>query len=214
MRSIFIHLAWFNREDGGWIGEWAGHLPAPELPLGLIGESRILALNVWQQEHQRYITPDGSPFPMHDQLWDRNRWDECPAGGAVCLDVTRFAWPVGDHVWHHFDERTLSLDWPESSGQRFIQLDNTMTVHGLLHSHRPARSVAGRTILRITGTSLNPFWSELMGGHFEQHPLGGRFLPNASSRLASVFPEGIAVDTGPLMMRERKPLLLGGQSCV
>src|SRR3990167_4046066 len=186
MRSVFIHLAWFNHEDGRWIGEWAGALPAPTIVPGLIGEARLLALNAWQQEHQRYITPDGSPFPMHDQLWDRNRWDECPAGGAVCLDVTRFAWPVGDHVWHVWDDHHQALDWPDD--YRFIEVDTDLKVIAHQQSHRPVRSaVPGQRVLLISGTSLEPFYDDLWGQFvqrdgtwgFQPTPIPGRNLQPA-----------------------------------
>jgi hypothetical protein len=177
MMAIQVHLAWFSRDDGGWIGEWRGRLPRPDLPAGLIGEARLLALNAWLHDQQRYIAPQASAHETIDQCWDRDRWDGCPSGGAVCLDVTRFAWPVGDHVWHRWDDRELALDWPESSGQRFIQVDDDLRVGAHLHSHRPARSVPGRRMLRVAGSQLEPFWGDLWG-RFERRGAGWIFVPS------------------------------------
>ena len=55
------HLVWFRVETGGWLGEWYGALPAPQVPPPLIGDARLMFLNACLQQAQRAISPFGSP---------------------------------------------------------------------------------------------------------------------------------------------------------
>lgn len=158
----FRHFAWFNAETGRWIGEWAGHVPAPRIAGRVTGERRHLLLNDWQQAVQRLITPAGSPYPAADEVWDERAYDDCPDGGAVCLDVTSFAWPVGDHIWHRFDAVSLGLVW--GPDHRFIQIDvERMEVDVNSQSSRPVRSTPSKCVIDITGTPLEALHGHLFG---------------------------------------------------
>ena len=97
------HFAWFRVDTGGWIGEWAGQVPAPRIQPSLVGNARIAVLNEWTQQIQRGITPFGSAYQTDAKAWNLDAWDDCPPGGAVCLDVTLYHWPVGDFQWACFD---------------------------------------------------------------------------------------------------------------
>lgn len=163
--AIYVHLAWFNVGNGRWIGEWAGYAQSPERIQRLFGERRLHALDQWVHHIQRRITPYGSEWYTVDAEWDVDRYDACPVGGAVCLDVTRFGWPVGDHIWHRWDDLHRLLDWPDSSGHRFIEIDvRTLRVEAQQHSHRPLRdAVPGQKVFDITGTPLERAWGGIHG---------------------------------------------------
>ena len=166
---VYIHLAWFLRRSvvgDQWIGEWAGYAPTPsDQVLRRSGNARLRALDCWTHEVQRRITPYWAAWPTVDSMWDADRYDACPTGGAVCLDVTRFGWPVGDHVWHRWDDLHRALDWPDSSGHRFIEIDiPTLRVVAQQHSHRPVRDAGpGQKVLDITGTAFERAWGGIHG---------------------------------------------------
>lgn len=167
--SCYVHLAWFLRRaspGGQWIGEWAGYAPMPhETILRRHGEARCRALDQWTHAVQRYITPEGAAWPTVEAIWNADRYEACPTGGAVCLDVTRFGWPVGDHVWHRWDDITRELGWPDASGHRFLEIDvPTLLVLGQVHSHRPVRdAVLGQKVFDITGTPFEWAWGGIHG---------------------------------------------------
>ena len=114
---------------------------------------------------QRGITPFGSIWQTIDQEWDIESWDATATAGAVCLDVARFGWPVGDHRWNIWNDTQRLLDWPESSVHRFIEVQmDTMEVIANQSSHRPVRpGWPGRLVLDITGSRLEPFHGEIFG---------------------------------------------------
>lgn len=98
----------------------------------------------------------------------------------MSLDVTAFGWPVGDHVWHRWDDTRRFLDWPEARIHRFIELDRqSLAVMAQQESHRPVRSsIPGRVVIDITGTPLEAFHGDLIG-RFVPCDTGWRFEPYA-----------------------------------
>lgn len=163
--SVYVHVAWFHRRGGRWIGEWAGYAPALDTPIDVVGEERERLSNAWLHEVQCGITPHGSIWQTLDQEWDVESWAACPIGGAVCLDVARFGWPVGDHCWHIWNDHQRLLDWPESSVHRFIEVQmDALEVIANQSSHRPVRpGVPGHHLIDITGTAFEPFHGEIFG---------------------------------------------------
>lgn len=176
------HFTWFNVEDGRWIGEWNGFVPAARVPHTLVGDGRTLALNEWVQQTQRLITPAGSPYRMSEQVWDMDAWDDCPAGGAVCLDVTKHDWPVGDFVWAVFEGVDRLLDFREM--RTFIQVTpSTGFLDATAESGRPVRSKPSKLVADISGTSLQPFARLLTGGQFVRRDGRIVFRPAPGARL-------------------------------
>ena len=156
------HFAWFRMQDGQWIGEWTGHVPSPTVPASLIGDARLMLLNEWTQQTQRGITPFASAYETTAQAWDLDAWDDCPPGGAVCLDVTMYNWPVGDFVWAVFDGVDRLGDFREM--RTYLQLTPaTAMIDAVAKSPRPIRDKPTKLIADITGTSLEPFAERLMG---------------------------------------------------
>lgn len=156
------HLAWFNAQTGDWIGEWQGLVPAPVVPPALLGEARLTLLNAWLHAVQARITPGGAAYPTHGELWNRDAWDDCPPGGAVCLDVTLYAWPVGDFIWARFDHVDRRLEFPEM--RRYLQVaPDTCCLDANTESPRPVRSTRAKAVLDITGTPLEAFYGQLFG---------------------------------------------------
>lgn len=156
------HFAWFRQEDGRWIGEWQGRVPAPVVPPSLTGEARLMVLNEWLQQVQRGITPFASAYATSAQAWDLDAWDDCPPGGAVCLDVTMYNWPVGDFSWSVFDGVDRLLDFREM--RTYLQLTPaTATLDASLHSPRPVRSMPQKLVADVTGTPLAPWIDQLHG---------------------------------------------------
>jgi hypothetical protein len=145
---VIRHLAWFRRDTGQWLGEWKGELPEPHIPVEMVGNERERLMNDWLQLAQ-YQALLGT-YHMHESIFDKVAFDECPDGGAVCLDVTRFNWPVGDHMWHKWDDVGRFLDWGEE--HTFIEVDTqTGCVVGRVTSHRPVRpSLPNRVMLDVT----------------------------------------------------------------
>lgn len=190
------HLAWFRVDTGECLGEWSGRVPPPIIPHGLVGDARLGLLNEWLQQVQRVITPSGSPYEMQAQTWDLDAWDDCPDGGAVCLDVTMYGWPVGDFVWAVFDGVDRLLDFRET--RTYIQMTPALaTIDANSRSHRPVRSTPIKLIADITGTPLEPFAGQLFGRFVRRD---GRlvFEPSAGSRL----PEAVV-----LSITDRNPEL-------
>ena len=60
-----------------------------------------------------YLGACHAPIVTLDATWDLDAWDDCPPGGAVCLDVTLYCWPVGDFYWAVFDGVDQLLDFRE-----------------------------------------------------------------------------------------------------
>ena len=190
---VFRHFAWFNQATTGlWIGEWAGHVPAPVVDETAKGDDRRLQLEAWQQQIQECITPFGGAvaiqlhrygalFDCEGSQWDFDRWDACPNGGAVCLDVTQFGWPVGDHVWHVWNRTDRLLDWPDASWHRFIEIRmDTLDVVANQSSHRPIRdAVPGQRVFDITGTPLAEYHGMIWGRFVRRGDRWG-FAPSAS----------------------------------
>ena len=159
---VLRHFAWFRQDTGQWIGEWAGRVPAPVIPASLIGEARLMLLNEWTHCVQRYITPHGSPNEPQAQAWDLDAWDDCQPGGAVCLDVTMYGWPVGDFYWAVFDGVDRLLDFREM--RVWLQLSPaTAMLDASVRSQRPVRSTSQKLIADITGTPLEPWIDQLHG---------------------------------------------------
>lgn len=159
---VIRHFAWFRQDNGRWIGEWCGRVPAPDVPLGLVGDARLTLVNAWLQEVQRGITPFASAHPMIEQAWDHDAWDDCPDGGAGCFDVTLYRWPVGDFIWAMFDGVDQLLDFRQM--RTYIEVTpETAQLDVNAQSPRPIRSVLTKLIADITGTPLEPFAGRLFG---------------------------------------------------
>ena len=179
MSGSLRHLAWYGVETGAYIGEWQGHVPAPLVPPTLIGEARMMLLNEWTQQMQARITPSGSPYPMTAQAWDLDAWDDCPDGGAVCLDVTMYNWPVGDFVWSVFDGVDRLLDFREM--RAYLELTPaTATLDVSLHSPRPVRATPQKLVADVTGTPLEP-WIDRLHGRLARRDGRIVFVPFESS---------------------------------
>ena len=162
MSKVLRHLAWFNVETGGWIGEWQGAVPAPVIPPALIGDARLMLLNEWLQQVQRGITPFASAYPPTAQAWDLDAWDDCPPGGAVCLDVTMYNWPVGDFYWAVFDGVDRLLDFREM--RAWLELTPaTAILDASVRSPRQVRSMPQKLVADVTGTPLEPWIDQLHG---------------------------------------------------
>lgn len=195
--GVVRHFAWFRRDTGRWLGEWKGELPAPDVDPLVLGDARLRVLNDWQHDVQAdlvpVILPNGAVVFDADgkQQWDLGAWHACPPAGAVCLDVTRCGWPVGDHRWHVWDDAALDLDWPESSVHTFIRVrPDTLEVVGNNRSHRPVRA-PGLLVLDITGTPLAEHYGHICGwfvrrgtrwGFRPLQEVAGRPLPRAERK--------------------------------
>lgn len=181
--TVTRHLAWFAVETGTWIGEWCGTVPAPVVPPSVSGDARLLRLNAWLQELQSYITPDGSPYEMESQAWDLQRWDACPVGGAVCVDVTTHGWPVGDFRWATFNVVDRRLTFSES--HLYLQVSTDTLQLDVNHtSGRPVQTTDTKLVADVTDTAFAPWHGQLFGRFVSK---GGRlvFLPRDPGR----FPE-------------------------
>lgn len=157
------HLAWFRLEDGQWLGEWKGHLPPPLAHLlAQVGDARTIGMNAWLQDAQRMITPEGSPYDVHEHCWDLAAWDDCPAGGAVCVDVTQFGWPLGDQYFHAWNTLDAGIEYPGE--RKYIQVDRaSQEIDGNHSSSRFVRPTEKKALLDITGTALEPFHGSIHG---------------------------------------------------
>lgn len=210
---VYIHVAWFSCITGRWIGEWSGYVPAPRPMPGLRGEAYLAFLDEWTQHViGRYVAPHYSNWPTVDQVWNRTAFEACPDDAAVCLDVSRFDWPVGDHIWHRFDYVRRELDWPQSSGHKFLEIDlRTLQVVAQQHSHRPVRDgVIGQKVFDLTGTAFEPLWGSIWGRFVRRGDLWG-FEPTEQSMPTGaplVLPQErkalmeAAIDLSPLIERE------------
>src|SRR3990167_9149155 len=160
---IYRHFAWFHRHTGLWLAEWAGDVPAHLVPPELIGDDRLRDLNIWQQKIVAQIKL--GRYPASAELCHAERWDACGPGEAVCLDVTQFGWPIGDHVWHGWNDTDRRIDWQESSMHVFIEVDrSTLRVVANQRSHRPIRdAVVGQHVIDITGTPLAAYHGQIWG---------------------------------------------------
>jgi hypothetical protein len=157
------HLAWFRLEDGQWLGEWKGHLPPPPAHLlAQVGDARTIGMNTWLQDAQRMITPSGSPYDVHEQCWDITAWEDCPDGGAVCVDVSRFGWPVGDHFHHRWSTIDAGIEYGEM--RHYIQIDRSRKyIDANQSSSRFIRPTPEKALLDITGTVLEKFHGDITG---------------------------------------------------
>lgn len=156
------HLAWFRLDTGYWLGEWRGAVPAPTVPPELLGEARLQFLNAWLQRVQQFITPAGAPWDTQASVWNEAAWDDCPPGGAVCLDVSMYGWPVGDFRWAVFDGVDRLLDFRDQ--RTYLQLRPAtarIDAHG--RSPRPIRSTPDAVMADVTGTPLEPVAGHLLG---------------------------------------------------
>ena len=159
-----VHLAWFRREDGQWLGEWAGQVPSPPPQvLASAGEQRIIGMNTWLHDTQMLITPSGSAYMCESEVWDMTAWDECPDGGAVCAETSRFKWPVGDHRYHQWDALNNGLDWPKDQ-HYFIEVNHaSRMITSNQSGSRPIVSPQTATVLDITGTPLRELHGQVFG---------------------------------------------------
>ena len=156
------HFAWFRVDDGGWIGEWRGTVPAPVVPPAVIGDSRLMLLNTWTQQTQRGITPWASAYPTIAQAWNLDAWDDCPPGGAVCLDVTLYNWPVGDFQWACFDGVDRVLDFREL--RTYLEITpQTAMLDASVRSPRQVFSTPQKLVADVTGTPLAPYVGHIYG---------------------------------------------------
>ena len=156
------HFAWFNVETGAWIGDWMGRVSAPVVAPSLIGDARRMFLHEWQQQATRYVTPSGSHDPDAQACWNLDAWDDCPDGGAVCLDVTMYRWPVGDFAWAVFDGVDRLLDFREM--RTYLEVTRARaTLDASVRSPRLVRSTPQKLVIDVTGTILEPFSDRLFG---------------------------------------------------
>jgi|GEM_PF-6664995 len=157
------HLCWFRLDDGQWLGEWRGRLPSPPTHLlAQVGDARMIGLNAWLQDAQRMITPEGSPYETNEHCWDLAAWDDCPNGGAVCVDVTKFHWPIGDQYFHRWD--TVSAGIESAQMRQYIQVDRSrLEIDANQSSSRFVRPTMEKAIMDITGTALEPFHGSIHG---------------------------------------------------
>ncbi len=178
------HFAWFRLDGGRWLGEWAGHVPATVMPIGLIGNARLHVLNEWLQHVQRGISPCASRYEMRAQSWDVDGWENCPSGGAVCLDVTLYGWPVGDFRWAIFDGVDRFLDFRDM--RTYLELSaSTIQIDVTARSARPIRSTDTKRIADITGTVFES-WIDRLRGQFIKRDGRIIFVPSDAG-----VPEGI-----------------------
>ena len=163
---VYIHFAWFHRRQGHWLAEWAGYVPEPDVPPDLVGDARLAAMNGWRRRVQDRV----SEYQCLDQAVDLAAWNACEVGGAICVDVTRYQWPVGDHVWHHWSPVIEDIVWGDE--HTFIEVNRSaQEVVGNQRSHRPIRdAVPGQHVIDITHTP----WAEYYGHIF------GRFVRRAA----------------------------------
>lgn len=162
--AVYRHFAWFHRLEGHWLAEWAGHVPSPDINPTLIGESRLMALNQWQQEVIKSIFL--GECDELQSIVDVMSWDACEPEGAVCLDVTQFNWPVGDHRWHEWNDVSHSLDWKQA--RKFIEIEPldscTMRIVANQSSHRPVRAATqNRRIGDVTELPFSKHHGNLFG---------------------------------------------------
>jgi hypothetical protein len=153
---VILHLAWFHRDEGHWLGEWRGHVTPPTVPVTVSGDARTLVLSTWLHDLQRLVTAmmlDGQAPGTLEEAWHLAAWRACPPGGAVCLDVTVFAWPVGDQVWNRWSDYDRRLDWGRPHTLVGVDLARPI-LGGWVHTTRPVQPVAGRAIVDITGTGV------------------------------------------------------------
>lgn len=183
------HLAWFNVEDGRWIGEWEGQVPAAVVPPSLIGDARLMLLNEWTQQTQRLITPNGSPYEMQEQAWDLDAWDDCPPGGAVCLDVTMYGWPVGDFQWACFSGVDRLLDFRDMRAYLEVTPQIAM-LDASVRSPRQVFSTPTKLIADVTGTALEPFVGQIHG-RFARRDGRIVFLPSPGCRIPEAIVQSL-----------------------
>lgn len=158
MEMIERHFAFFDRVKGCWLGEWRGVVPSPDIPLAITGDARLGFMDQWQQR----VTQNLHRFKVDAAIFDQPAFDACPKDGAVCLDVTRFGWPVGDHIWHKWNDVDRFLDWGDD--HTFIEIDTGQRqIVANQKSHRPIRSSQGRCIIDITGTALASYYGSIFG---------------------------------------------------
>lgn len=158
---VYRHFAWFHRLRGHWLAEWAGYVPAPDVPLDLVGDARLTAMNVWR----RRVQDDLAAHPCVEDSVDLAAWQACEPGAAVCVDVTRFHWPVGDHVWHRFDDVLNDIDPAWGEEHKFIEVRmDTLEVVANQSSHRPIRdAVPGQRVFDITGSPMAAYHGQIWG---------------------------------------------------
>src|SRR3990167_7363653 len=135
---MYRHFAFFSQSDGSWIREWADDVPAPRIPAWVGGPIRLALLDRW-------ATRVSQPRP-----------------GELGLDVSQYAWPVGDFRWSRFDVVDRRLDLVEP--HYWIEGDVvTRSLVANTQSARPVRSHDTRLLLDVTGTPLQPLHGQLFG---------------------------------------------------
>ena len=162
MATVERHLAWLRVETGAWIGEWSGSLPFPVVPPFLVGDARMVLMNEWLHRAQRGITPYGSPHPVSEEAWDRDAWEDCPPGGAVCLDVTMYGWPVGDFRWSCFDGTDRVVDFRDVRTYLEVSTE-TAQLDINLRSARQCLPTPTKLIADVTGTPMADLFGRLHG---------------------------------------------------
>ena len=192
------HLTWWRVEDGQWLGEWKGHLPPPPSHLlAQTGDARNIGLNAWLQDKQQMITPSGSPYDVSEQCWDITAWRDCPDGGAVCVDVSRFGWPVGDQYFHEWNTLDAGIEYPDE--RKYIQIDRaTQSIDGNCRSSRFIRPTAEKAQLDITGTLLASFHGSITGKLSNEN--GRWMLADAPAHIAGGIQQ--ALDDGAVDIQE------------
>lgn len=159
---VYIHFAWFHRWRRHWLAEWAGFVPRPEIDPDLVGDAWLAAMNQWRRRVQDQL----EDHSCLDHAIDLEAWAACLAEGpgrGVCVDVTRYGWPVGDYVWCRYNPVLHDIEWPEE--HTFIEVrTDTLEVVANQRSHRPIRdAVPGQRVIDITHTPWARFYGSIFG---------------------------------------------------
>ena len=162
----YRHFAWFRRDTGRCALEWAGYVEAPDLAM-LDGADRVLGLKAWQAHVIQRLRDD-----YRIDWWVSPYYD--PGNDAIfyaCVDVTRFAWPVGDHRWHRWADIEREIVWPEWKHTIELRIDepgiDVMPIVAGVSSSRPVRdAVPLQRVLMVSGTPLEHLHNVLVGGRF------------------------------------------------
>jgi len=151
-------------------------------------------LNEWLHQVQSHITPFGSPYQVDAQEWDIDAWDNCAAGGAVCVDVSLSGWPTGDFRYYTLDVDQAIPKLSPGPYRTFIEVRHDGRILSNVGADRPLDSVKpfnpvtqqflDQTPLDVTGTALERFHGYIFG----------EFKRNENGRMALVPNEDLGLD--------------------
>lgn len=194
----YRHFAWFRRDTGRCMLEWAGYVERPDVDQ--FSGDREHALKVWQDHVTQHLAEE-----HRIESWVSPRYD--PLDGDVfyaCVDVTRFQWPVGDHRWHYWDDIDHRLDWPAASVRRFMEVRidepdiDVVPIVGVLATHRPLRdAVPGQRAFMLSGTPLEALMPRLPGMRFVRR--GNRWTLEDPMRQLPRFESSVTRALAPIV---------------